>query len=41
MAAAFLASGVARMVTRPMYLELAALLVSPVRPEQPGASPSR
>ena len=40
MAAALLASGVARMVTRPMYLELAALLVPRAPSNSSGASPS-
>ncbi len=38
MAAALLASGVARMVTRPMYLELAALLLPRPPSEPPGAA---
>jgi H+/Cl- antiporter ClcA len=41
MAASLLASGVARMVTRPMYLELAALLVPGARAESSTALPSR
>ncbi|MDC6167855.1 chloride channel protein [Paucibacter sp. XJ19-41] len=37
MACALLASGVARLITRPMYLELAALLFPPAQPQPPPA----